>query len=613
MSLHRQTSAQLRAILQRAVASDEPGIAVAIARGGNTIWTGSRGLANLVSHAPLTPHTPFRICSISKQFACTLVMREALQGRVDLNARPSRYVPWTKALDPRVTVAHLMQNKSGVRDQWVMAMLMGARAEQRFTLEDGVEVMRRAPESMFEPGTQNSYCNGNFEILGEILLAVTGQTFSQLSYENIFGPLGMHSSFVGIDTASSLPGDARGYRFHMGAWREEENAVHWGASAGIVSTAEDLLKWAGALRLASREQARTSRANKLVSAASPHAANEARANYGAAAQPGHVDSLTFAAMQAILRTTPFNDGSPAIYASGITNLVDGNRALLTHSGALRGWRSILMHFTREDTSIVVFMNRTNSPQGKLTRGVAMQIAEALGIDRVGCPRVVDASVQPDPQSTVLLAEAAGVHISREQGLLIELGGPANATQRARSARRSDSNAAPWLYSHLDRMPLFPLASQTHAARNVAFATDDGHLSVRLGKSTEQNHGSNAAVWLDMREENIHVPLSRALLGAPVRGPFAAGGRYRCGPIESELDIQLKDHEIDIGFAGLFGLGVRYPLNVVNSEVAWFDLMRGVDESPPGRVLVYWDAAENTVELSCALARRIVFRAIRNLV
>jgi D-aminopeptidase len=607
MPLDRHTLAQLRTFLQHAVAGDEPGIAVAIAQAGETAWSGARGLANLVSRAPLTPQTPFRICSISKQFACTLAMREALQGHIDLNAHPGHYVPWTKALDPRVTVAHLMQNKSGLRDQWVMAMLMGARAEQRFTLEDGVEVMRRASQSMFAPGSQNSYCNGNFEILGEILYAVTGQTFSQLSHKYLFSPLGMHSSSVGIDTAAPIPGDARGYRFHLGAWREEENAVHWGASAGVVSTAEDLLKWAGALRLAAKGQPKTGTAvHPVVS----HAVHDARAAYDVAPVAGNVDSLTLAAMHAITQATPFNDGYSAIYASGITNLTEGKRALLTHSGALRGWRSILMHFTREDTSIVVLMNRTNSPQGKLTRGVAMQVAEALGIAPVGRPRFAEAPQPSRANPTQRHPAAAGVYVSREQGLLVELGS-SNETKRGPRGAKKAATGVPWLYSHLDRMSLLPLASRPGAPHGALFATEDGHLSVRVMENAADAGDGPAPIWLDMREENIHVPLELAVQQKALKGPFAVGGRYRCAPIESELDIQFNDGEFSLGFVGIFGMGVRYALSVVNERVAWFDLMRGVDESPPGRVLVYWDSTENVLELSCALARRIVFRAIVN--
>ena len=200
-----------------------PGIAIGIAKGGRIIWRGARGLANVEAAIPFTPSTPFRICSISKQFACALTMREVRGGRIALDAHPSRYLPWAKVLDSALTIAHLMQNKSGVRDQWVLAMMMGARAEQRFTLADGIEVNRLAPESMFAPGSQNLYCNANFEILGQILEAVTGETCAALLAKHIFAPLGMKDTYLGIDTAQPLVGDARGYRFHDGAWVEEEN------------------------------------------------------------------------------------------------------------------------------------------------------------------------------------------------------------------------------------------------------------------------------------------------------------------------------------------------------------------------------------------------------
>ena len=149
------TARALEVILARTVRPDEPGIAVGISRHGRLLWRGARGLSNLQTHAPLTTRTPFRICSISKQFVCALVMREVAAGRIALDAHPSRYLPWTKGMDRTLTIAHLMQNKSGLRDQWVLAMMMGAKAEQPFTLDDGINVNCRAPQSMFAPGSQN--------------------------------------------------------------------------------------------------------------------------------------------------------------------------------------------------------------------------------------------------------------------------------------------------------------------------------------------------------------------------------------------------------------------------------------------------------------------------
>ena len=148
-----KTAHALEAILARTVRADEPGIAVGISMHGRLLWRGARGLSYLASHAPLSTRTPFRICSISKQFACALVMREVAAGRIALDAHPSRYLPWTKDMDRALTMAHLMQNKSGLRDQWVLAMMMGATATQPFTLDDGINVNCRAPESMFAPGS----------------------------------------------------------------------------------------------------------------------------------------------------------------------------------------------------------------------------------------------------------------------------------------------------------------------------------------------------------------------------------------------------------------------------------------------------------------------------
>ncbi|MFM7462115.1 MAG: serine hydrolase domain-containing protein, partial [Burkholderiales bacterium] len=368
--------------------------------------------------------TPFRICSISKQFCCALVMHEVAAGRIDLSAHPSRYVAWANVLDARITISHLMQNKSGIRDQWVMAMIMGARAEQRFTLADGVTAVKHAPTSMWAPGSQNLYCNANFELLGQVLQSVTGKQFAELLQAHILVPLKMHDTSVGIDTAESIPGDARGYRYIDGAWVEEENGIHWAASAGMVSTIGDLLKWAGCLR-----------------------------NPKAAGLPW---------VEAITRATPFNDGTAATYACGINHAINAvgypKREMLAHAGALRGWRSMLMHFVAEDTSIAVFMNRTNSPSGKLPRGVAMEILEALKIS----PIWQAGKTAPKKISLAATGLTSGVYVSRDQGLLMQL---------------RDHQGVAEIFSHLDWSSICATAN----AKTVA--TEDGGMTLRVDSSS----------------------------------------------------------------------------------------------------------------------------------
>ena len=56
------------AILESAYKANEPGAAAIVMRGGQVIWAGGRGLADLESGRTITPQTVFRTGSITKQF-----------------------------------------------------------------------------------------------------------------------------------------------------------------------------------------------------------------------------------------------------------------------------------------------------------------------------------------------------------------------------------------------------------------------------------------------------------------------------------------------------------------------------------------------------------------
>ncbi len=543
MTLTSKNIKAIESLMAAAVGKDEPGVAVGIAQGGRMVWGGARGLANLASHIPFTTATAFRICSISKQFACALAMHEVRAGRLRLDVHPSHYLPWTRELDATLTVAHLMQNKSGIRDQWVMAMIMGATATQPFTLEDGMKVVRHAPESMFAPGSRNLYCNVNFELLGQILETVTARPFAELLSANILAPLGMNSTSLGVDTSQSLPGDTRGYRFIKGAWEEEVNGIHWAASAGMVSTVEDSLRWAACLR-----------------------------NPAAVGLPWVVD---------ILPTTPFNDGAPAGYASGINHLHGHGREVFMHSGGLRGWKSVLMHYVNEDTSIAVFMNRNNAPKGKkMVRALAHDVAAALGI-----PPVWRRSIKKPPPGK-LPAGAAGAYVSKEQGLVLLL----------RDDKKGKKGAE--AHSFLDWSPLH------NTGEAGTLVNDDGSLRLSFDGGNGGNSGGGEMTLLD-KSENICTPMRR--IKKRTGTTFAARGVYRCAPLATTAKIATKAGKPTIAFTGPFGAGDAYALTVLDANTAYFDIARGVDEAPPGRFLLTYDPAAKSIELSATLARRVVFR------
>jgi D-aminopeptidase len=502
--------------------ADEPGVAVGLARHGKPLATIGHGLANLETGTPFTPQTRFRICSISKQFLCALVWRAHRAGLLDVMAHPSRYTGAFAGLDPSLTLIDLMQNRSGIRDHWVLAMWMGAKAEQRFTLDDGEEVIRRAGISMFAPNSQNLYCNANFVILERVLEAVSGSAYAELLHAHLLDPLAMHDSFLGVDCSLPLPGGPVGYRRHHGVFEPEVNGMHWSGPAGLVSTIDDMLKWEACLT------------------------GPLRAKRAFVAD--------------ILRATPFADGATALYASGIGVAHENGRTQISHSGALRGWRSAQHRHLPEGVSAYVFINRTASP-----RALAIDIARLAG-----APPLWETNALRRRASSL----PCGHFFSRELGLLFTL---------------DDTPEGAVLLSFGDDTPLFQRA-------DGAFESEDWRTIVSID--------GRAELSVQQRDRNVRA---RAVMMRGHAAAFAAHGEFVCDALGSRARIQAGGESLSIVFEGIFGVGIHHALHPISADLAWFDIPRGVDEMPPGRCVVFHDAKASTIEVSAALARRVVFR------
>ncbi len=350
-------------------AADAPGGAIGLIRDGELRYAKGFGLANLAQQSAFTPSTVFRACSISKQFVCLLVLQLVDEGKLSLDAHPSAYLPEMKSFSPDLTLRHLCQNRSGLRDYWCAAMLTGARAESHYSLEDGRALIQRLSAPMFAPGEQYSYSNGNWRILEWIIEAVTARSLPALLAERIFEPLGMRDSGWGVDTGDVLPGDARGYRRIGSGWKAEITHACWSGDAALLTTLDDFMKWEAAML--------------------------------------RTDGSALRCADQLGKAMPHPDGSNGSYAFGINAWSDGTRWMLWHSGALRGWRMVQMRFPQDRAAIVVMINRTENPMP-----IALKVAECAGIQTTWD----DIVAQPAPNG----ASMAGIYFSEKLGLLVEV-------------------------------------------------------------------------------------------------------------------------------------------------------------------------------------------------
>jgi CubicO group peptidase (beta-lactamase class C family) len=213
-----------------------PGLAVGIVDRGRPAYARGFGVRDLATGAPVTADTLFHIASISKTFTATAIMQLVEQGKLTLDARAERYLPAFEGTG--VTLEQLLTHTAGL-DDWI---------DPSGTFSDAAVasyVKRIAHhEPAYPPGHGWGYSDADFNILGAVIEAVSGQSYPDYVQQHVLANAGM--------TASSprLPADTADFAWpHHGEHRSRRAKQHpWDRvfipSSGIESSVNDLMRWA---------------------------------------------------------------------------------------------------------------------------------------------------------------------------------------------------------------------------------------------------------------------------------------------------------------------------------------------------------------------------------
>ena len=210
------------------------------------IYARGVGQADFGAHVANTPETKFGIASITKQFTAALVLQQAAQGRIRLDAPLSEYLPWYRPDNgERITIEQLLHHTSGLPPDYdapaFNATAIGAaRLEPRPFVEKYCEANLTA-----NPGTKWQYSNCGYDILGLVLEQVTRTAYGELLKRNLLEPASMRDSGLDRDGVA-LSNRALGYERHFGPTYVRGphiDLTHIYAAGAMYSTAEDLFRW----------------------------------------------------------------------------------------------------------------------------------------------------------------------------------------------------------------------------------------------------------------------------------------------------------------------------------------------------------------------------------
>src|ERR1700733_161419 len=283
-----------------AVSSGEtPGLQVAVFKDGKAVLVKGYGSANLEQGVRVGNDSIFRVGSVTKQFTAAALLLLAEQGKLSTQDKLSKYYPnFPRGSD--ISLEQMLHHTSGIHSYTDDPSFEKEGMVHRST-DEMVEFIAKLPKTQdFEPGTDWSYSNSAFFILGGVIEKVAGEPLAKVFKARLFGPAGMTYSALDDETEIVI-GRVRGY---SGAGPGKFTNAPFismsipGAAGSIRSTASDLVKWNAALyggkvlkpaslaamltpgKLSNGENSGTAMAKMMAAAGAPAAKPSAKHEYG---------------------------------------------------------------------------------------------------------------------------------------------------------------------------------------------------------------------------------------------------------------------------------------------------------------------------------------------
>jgi len=296
-----------------------PGAQLAISRNGQVIFSQAWGMADLEHRVPLTNESIIEAGSVSKQFTAAAILLLEQQGKLSLNDDVRKYVPELPDYGTPVTLRHLMQHTSGLKDWGAVAAIAGwPRSTKTYSNEDALLIMSRQKTLNNKPGDEYIYSNSGYNLFAIIVERVSGISLAEFTRLHLFVPAGMKQTEWRNDFKKIVPNRAIAYSKRDSAYFTDMPNEYVYGNGGLLTTAEDLLSWT---------------------------------HYY---MQGKLGSLSLLPQQ--LKTTPLNNGKRNTYAAGL--VVDSVRGWksISHSGATASYRAFLHHFPDLGLSIAWLSN-----------------------------------------------------------------------------------------------------------------------------------------------------------------------------------------------------------------------------------------------------------------
>jgi CubicO group peptidase (beta-lactamase class C family) len=413
-----------------------PGCAVGVASSGKPVLAKGYGMADLEHDVRITAETIFEAGSVSKQFTAASVLLLAREGKLSLGDQVRKYIPELPEYESPLTVRHMLNHTSGLRDWGSLAGIAGwPRTTRVHTHAHVLEIVGRQHALNFPPGTRWSYSNTGFNLAAIIVERLSGLSFQAFTRTRLFQPLGMNHTSWRDDYTRIVRNRAIAYAERGGEFHTDMPFENVYGNGGLLTTVGDLMKW-----------------NQRFDA------------------PAEGDAAMIAEQQV---AGTFNDGRPHGYALGLyVGTYKGVREVY-HSGSTAGYSAFLTRFPDQHVSVAVLCNASGAPATQY----AHSVADLYLSDRLKPAPVATASALTSAQ----LDAVAGLYRSTVTGVPLTITREKDGLRAGRSTFVAQS---PVRFIAKERDVLEPDAQGVRVTD--AFGTVEEYARVAASKPTTQD-------------------------------------------------------------------------------------------------------------------------------
>ena len=288
---------------------------VLVAKDGNILYEEAFGYANREWLIKNTLDTRFPIASLTKQFTAAAIMQLVEGGELSVADKLNKFFPDYPKGDS-ITLHMLLNHTSGIKEYSQHPELFRYNPENIQLSKDSVIELFKGLPFNFSPGTFWGYSNTGYILLGLIIERVSGQTYEDYIYNNIFRKADMFNSGV-FKKDTVIKNRAYGYTQTpnrlMAQMVIPYNIGY--SDGGLFSTLEDLYKWNNAL------------------------------NSGIIIGKEFLKKMN----------TPNRGDHGAGYGIFIDRIF--GRKVAYHAGNIPGYSSLMMHYPDDNINIIILANR----------------------------------------------------------------------------------------------------------------------------------------------------------------------------------------------------------------------------------------------------------------